>query len=248
MLLVGLGRATRLLRYLAGLPKTYEGEIVLGVETDTLDAGGVVVARHDMVATGADVRAAASRFVGAIEQVPPMVSAVKVGGRRLYEMARAGENVNRVARPVTVWRFDVEETPDPAVYRIRVECSSGTYIRSLAADVGTELGGGAHLRALRRLAVGSFSSEEACPLDSLGPERVLAPAVALRDYPSAVVSDEVAVTVSHGGLLDGSALAPGDQPGGSGPVAVLDRQGQLLAVYELRSDAHWKPSVVMVAS
>src|SRR4051794_33698609 len=155
VLLLGVGKTTRLLRFLLDLPKSYVGEIVLGAETTTLDDSGDVTATYDMSGvTLEQVRAAAARFVGDIEQIPPMVSAVKVDGRRLHELAREGKEVERAPRPVTVYRFDVDRTDDALVYRVEVDCSSGTYIRTLAADVGLALGGGAHLRRLRRTAVG----------------------------------------------------------------------------------------------
>jgi tRNA pseudouridine55 synthase len=184
VLLVGLGRVTRLMRFLTALRKSYEGEVVLGVATSTLDASGDVVATYDMSTVALDdARAAATKFVGEIDQVPPMVSAVKVGGRRLHELARKGEEVERDARRVTVHRFDVEPGPEPGVFRIAVDCSSGTYIRTLAADLGAELGGGAHLRNLRRTSVGSFTVTEAHGLDDLS---VLTPADTMRDYPRVV--------------------------------------------------------------
>src|SRR6476659_6449748 len=157
VLLVGLGRATRLLRYLSESGKAYEGRIVFGIATSTLDAAGEVLDQRPMPITRDDVEHALPRFLGDIEQLPPMVSAVKVGGRRLHELARAGQEVERAPRPVTVRRFDVEPTDDPLVYRIEVDCSTGTYVRTLAADLGRALGGGAHLRGLRRTAVGSFN-------------------------------------------------------------------------------------------
>ncbi len=239
VLVLGLGRATRLLKYLTGLPKTYVGEVVLGVSTSTLDAAGEVTGTYDMGGVSeADVAAAAARFVGEIEQVPPMVSAVKVGGRRLHELARAGIEVERVPRKVTVTRFDVAATDDPSVFAIEVDCSSGTYVRTLAADLGTSLGGGAHLRRLRRTAVGSFSLADAVALDDLGREHVLAPVEALRGYPVETVDADVAATVAHGAVLD--KVWAGD-----GPWAVVDAGGALLAVYELRPDGRVKPSVVM---
>ena len=140
ILLVGLGRATRLLRFLTALPKTYVGEVVLGTETSTLDAAGDVTATHVMDGvTLEQARAAASALTGDILQVPPMVSAVKVGGQRLHALARKGEEVEREARPVTVHRFVVDMTDDPLVLRVEVECSSGTYIRVLA--LATDLDG-----------------------------------------------------------------------------------------------------------
>jgi tRNA pseudouridine55 synthase len=239
VLVLGLGRATRLLKYLTGLPKTYVGEVVLGTSTSTLDSAGEVTGVYDMSGIGlADVVAAAARFVGEIEQVPPMVSAVKVGGRRLHELARAGIEVNRVPRKVTVTRYDVAPTDDPLVFSIEVDCSSGTYVRTLAADLGTSLGGGAHLRRLRRTAVGSFGLGDAVPLDTLGREHVLPPVEALRGYPVEKVDEEVAATVAHGAVLDKVWV-------GEGPWAVVDGSGGLLAVYELRPDGRVKPSVVM---
>jgi tRNA pseudouridine55 synthase len=231
VLLVGLGRFTRMLRFLTALGKSYEGEVVLGTATNTLDASGEVVGEWDMSGVAlAEVRAAAAGLTGAIEQVPPMVSALKVGGRRLHELARAGVEVEREPRPVTVERFDVfPAAAGPAgVYRIEVACSTGTYVRTLAADLGTALGGGAHLRNLRRTRVGSFGLAEAQPLDALAPASVLTPAQALRDLPQVEVGSEVTRLVSHGLALDKVALAAA----GEGPWALVDHSGRLLAVYE----------------
>src|SRR5213078_319454 len=114
-----------------------------------------------------DARQAAVALTGPILQVPPMVSALKVGGKRLHELARGGVEVEREARPVTVHRFHVTATTDPLVLAVEVECSSGTYIRTLAADLGTALGGGAHVRDLRRTAIGSFTEDEARRLDDI---------------------------------------------------------------------------------
>jgi tRNA pseudouridine55 synthase len=232
VLLVGLGRVTRLLRYLTDLPKTYTGEVVLGVATSTLDSSGDVTGEWDMSAVSVDdVRAAAAGLTGDILQVPPMVSAVKVGGKRLHELARAGVEVEREARPVTVHRFDVAPTADPLVYAVEVECSSGTYIRTLAADLGAALGGGAHLRHLRRTAIGSFTVADARPLEALADEHVIPPAEALRDYPSVEIDADQVVLVSHGRPLDGLP---------AGTVGLLDPAGALVAVYE-----DGKPAVVL---
>jgi len=244
VLLVGVGRATRLLRYLTALGKAYTGELVLGVETSTLDAGGEVTATHAMGGTTLEqVRAAAAGLCGAIEQVPPMVSAVRVGGRHLYELAREGVEVERAARPVTVHRYDVEPTDDPLVFRIDVACSSGTYVRTLAADVGTDLGGGAHLRALRRTAVGPYGLDEAAPLDAVTVERLLTPAEAVRFLPALVANAELTTAVGHGKVLPVAALGAD----GPGPWRVLDTEGRLLAVYEDHGGATVKPAVVLPA-
>ncbi|HEX2850780.1 MAG TPA: tRNA pseudouridine(55) synthase TruB [Acidimicrobiales bacterium] len=235
VLLVGLGRVTRLLRFLTDLPKSYTGVVVLGVATSTLDASGEVVGEWDMSsATVADVRAAAASLTGAILQVPPMVSAVKVGGRRLHELAREGVEVEREPRPVVVHRFDVHDPVGPGAFPIEVDCSSGTYVRTLAADLGALLGGGAHLRDLRRTAIGSFSLADARPIERVGLDSVLTPAAALRDYPAVDVDDETAALVRNGRPLD---LAPA---GVAGPFRVLDPRGELLAVWEGA-----KPAVVL---
>jgi len=231
VLLLGVGSVTRLLRFLGSLPKSYVGEVVLGVETTTLDAAGEETATHDMRnVTPDDVRTAAAAFVGAIEQVPPMVSSVKVGGRRLHELARQGVEVEREARPVTIHRFVVEPTDDPLVYRLEVDCSSGTYVRTLAADLGHALGGGAHLRNLRRTAIGPHTLAEARPLEDV---ELLPPAAAVAHLPAVTVDEETARLVAHGRKLD---------LGGDGPVAVLATTGDLLAVYR-----GGKPEVVVVA-
>ena len=243
VLILGVGRATRLLRFLTVLPKVYETEIVLGVETDTLDASGKVTAHYDMSAvTESEVRAAAGALTGAIMQVPPMVSAVKVGGRRLHELARAGVEVDRPPRPVTVNRFEVEPLPGrPGVWRAVIDCSSGTYVRVLAADLGRALGGGAHVGALRRTSVGSFGLQDARGVES--PE-VLPMAAAVRHLGGVCVGDEVAADVAYGRVLDQSRLGVTEH-GTSGPWAVHDSHGALLAVYEpFRGQA--KPAVVVV--
>jgi tRNA pseudouridine55 synthase len=245
VLLVGLGRVTRLLRFLQDTSKAYRGVIAFGVATDTLDAAGTVLERRPMPVTADEVRAATTRFVGDIQQVPPMVSALKVGGRRLHELARAGEEVERPARPVHVARFDVEDF-EPGPYpraTVLVECSSGTYVRSLALDLGRALGGPAHLAALRRLRVGPFTLDDAHPLAAIEAEpaaRVLSPAEALRALPRLEVGEDTAQAVAHGSVFPEAALAAD----GPGPFAVVGPDGALLAVYERRGAA-LKPAVVV---
>lgn len=245
ILLVGVGRVTRLLRFLTALPKSYTCDVVFGVETSTLDADGEIVATHAMPdLTPELVVAAGAGFVGEIEQIPPMVSAVKIDGRRLHELARAGEEVERAPRPVTVHSLELTPTDDPLVYRMAVECSSGTYVRSLAADLGTGLGGGAHLRELRRTRVGSFGLAEAVPFakETTAEEiPIRSPAEALRDYPSCRVDAGLAADIGHGRVLDRAAL----DLTGDGPWALLDEDGRLLAVYEAHGDGRAKPSVVV---
>lgn len=244
VLLVGLGRVTRLLRYPGALPKTYVGEVVLGTETSTLDDEGEVTATHDMGGVGLeDVQAAAERFVGDIQQVPPMVSAVKVGGRRLHQLARAGEEVERQPRLVTVYGLAMEPGPERHVFTINVTCSAGTYVRVLAADIGHALGGGAHLRRLRRTAVGEFPVAEAQPIEKLATDAVLPPLDAMRGYPRVEVAQAVADDVRHGKVLDAAALGLD----GAGPWAIVDGGEALLAVYEPYDEGRVKPAVVIAS-
>lgn len=241
VLLVGVGAVTRLLRYVGALGKTYVGEVVLGVETSTLDAAGEVTATHDMAGvTLADVRAASLRFVGDIEQIPPMVSAIKIDGKRLHELARQGIEVERAPRPVTISRLEVEATADPLVYQVTVDCSSGTYIRTLAADLGAALGGGAHLRNLRRTAIGPFGLDVSVPLDEVAPERLLSPADALAHLVAVMVTEDEAVALRRGQRPVPSAGFPSDPP----PWRALDPSGRLVAVVGPRGAA-LQPEVVL---
>ncbi|MDH3293410.1 MAG: tRNA pseudouridine(55) synthase TruB [Acidimicrobiia bacterium] len=236
VLVVGVGLGTKLLQFISGSDKTYTGEVIFGVETSTLDAAGEVTATHDMIGLGPDqVVAAAAGFVGEIQQIPPMVSAVRVDGKRLHELARRGIEVERQARSVTVHRFDVEATNDPLVYRLAVSCSSGTYIRALAADLGTALGGGAHLRSLRRTSVGTITIEQAQPVDNfeLQPIDLL-----LGSMPVLHVDHAVAERVSHGRKLPTGHSGGGEPRSAAsdpGFVAVKGPDDILLAVYQARS-------------
>ena len=236
VLLVGVGTVTRLLRFLTELGKTYTGEVVLGRETSTLDAAGETTATHDMAGVTIEDarRVVAEHLTGPILQIPPMVSAVRVDGRRLHELAREGIEIERAPRPVTISHFSVDPTDDPLVLQIEVTCSSGTYVRTLAADLGRLLGGGAHLRALRRTASGSFTVAEAAPPETC---ELLPPSAALRDRTQVVVDDAMAALVRHGRVLPAFAGAP--------PWALLDQHGQLLALYDAFRSGEAKPAVVL---
>jgi tRNA pseudouridine55 synthase len=234
VLLVGVGYVTRLMQFLSGMDKTYTAEVVFGTETNTLDSAGVVTATHDMPNLNIEkIREAAVKLTGQIMQVPPMVSALRVDGRRLHELEREGIVVERKARPVTVYSYDVEPTQDPLVVRIEVRCSSGTYVRTLAADLGTLLGGGAHLRNLRRTSIGDFTEH-----DALAPEQVklLEPITALRSMTKVIADEATATAIRNGRSLPA-------WPGAS-PWAVVNEEGALLAVYEADGDVA-KPSVVL---
>jgi tRNA pseudouridine55 synthase len=242
VLVLGVGRATRLLRFASALDKRYVGEVVLGAATTTLDDEGEIVATFEMDGvTLDDVRAAAVSLTGAISQIPPMVSAVKVGGRRLHSFARQGIEVERAPRPVEVRRFAIDATADPKVFRIEVECSSGTYVRALAADLGAALGGGAHLRRLRRLAVGPFGLDGALAPEELSLDALRPPAELVGHLPHGRVDAEVAEMVRHGRVLDRRRIgAVGD-----GPFVVLDENDALIAIYAPVNAERSKPLVVV---
>jgi tRNA pseudouridine55 synthase len=249
VLLVGLGRATRLLQFLSGLPKSYTAEVVLGVATTTLDAAGEVTGRWDQQdVTLEGARRAAASLTGPIWQVPPMVSAVKVEGRRLHQLARQGVEVERAARQVTVGRFDIDALDGGvdgrgAVLTVRVDCSSGTYVRVLAADLGAALGGGAHVRRLRRTAVGPWTVDEAVPLDALLSEHVIPPAAVLPWLGEVTVPEERVREVANGRRLDRDALGVT----GDGPWRIIGPNGDLLAVYipHPADSSVLKPAVVL---
>jgi len=241
VLLLGVGRATRLLRFLTALTKTYTATVVLGTETSTLDDSGDITATHDMSGvTDDEIRDAAAGFVGSIEQVPPMVSAIKIDGKRLHQLAREGVEVERAPRPVTIHSLGVDSIDlAESTFSMTVSCSSGTYIRSLAADIGAALGGGAHLRDLRRTAIGSFTVDEARPIDDA---TLMSPATGLRDYQRVTIDAGVAADVRHGKVLsrDEASFV------GTGPWVVCGPAGELLAVYEPHGPGRAKPAVVLM--
>jgi len=238
VLVVAVGKATRLLRFVEKTRKGYVGEVVLGSATSTLDSAGDVIATFDMSAvTLDDARAVVEEhLVGDIEQIPPMVSAIRVDGKRLHELAREGVEVERAPRSVTIHRFDVVDWVEPGVLRVDVECSPGTYVRTLADDLGRLLGGGAHLRNLRRTHVGEFTIAEAAPPDEC---ELLPVATAVRALAAVEVDAGTAALVANGRVLPAWA--------GDGPWAVFDRAGTLLAVYEPFRAGEAKPSVVLPA-
>lgn len=247
VLLVGVGRATRLLEYLQGTDKTYEGTLALGRTTTTLDATGEVTATFSMRdVTAEQVATAALALTGTIAQVPPMVSAISIAGRRLHSLARQGIEVDRAAREVTVLRFDVAPVPgDPLTYRFVVECSSGTYVRSLVDDLGTALGGGAHLVALRRTRVGRFSIDDAVALEAVerdGAGAVLRASREMVGHLDAVVVDAAGRDdVAHGRRI---VAAPPRARGTA--VAVLDADGELCAVGVDDGAGSLSPAVVLI--
>ncbi len=241
VLLVCLGRTTRLIEYLAEQPKTYETTLCLGQETDTYDAEGTIVAARAVTITPLDVAAALPRFRGDIEQTPPMFSAIKKDGQPLYKLARRGIEVARPARPVTIYELTLLSCQLPLI-TLRVVCSTGTYIRSLAHDLGQALGCGGHVAALRRTAIGPFNVSQAIPLADLTPAgitTVLLPSDrTVRHLPLLVLSP---LEVSH--LHQGRRL-PHQPRYPNAPLArVYDQAGTFLGIVA-HVDDQWQPKKV----
>ena len=243
--------ATKLVSYLEGSSKSYLGTVRFGVETDTLDGEGQVVARFDGdLPEVAEVGEALTNFVGDIEQVPPMYSAVKQQGVPLHRRARRGEVVHREPKKVHVERLEMLAFDSPDL-EIAVDCSEGTYVRTLAADVGTRLGCGAYLRALRRTRSGPFDETQALTVAELEKraeenrvDELLIPPSEVLGLP---VFDAAPVAVRH--ILHGADIAPGTNlrvsPGAR--VLVRDGAGRLLALMELRSDRRLWPLRVLAS-
>ncbi|MBS2937477.1 tRNA pseudouridine(55) synthase TruB [Nocardioides sp. J2M5] len=240
VLVLGVERATRLLGHLMLTEKAYDATILLGVATTTDDAEGEVTAT---AATDGldpdDVRDQLARFVGDIEQVPTAVSAIKVDGKRAYARVRDGEQVELKARPVTVHELVVHEVALPEV-RISLRCSSGTYVRAIARDLGAALGVGGHLTALRRTAVGPFDLAVARTLERLTDDFGVVPIAdaARASFPGVDLHEEQAAHVRFGRGLD--LVLPGE-----GPHAVFAPDGTFLALYEQRG-AEARPVAVFV--
>jgi len=232
LLIVGVGRATRLLGHLAARDKDYDATMRLGVVTSTDDAEGEEVSRSDAADVSDDVLASTvAKFVGDIDQVPSTVSAIKVDGVRAYKKARSGEAVALAARRVHVAELHVLARRGDDV-DLRVTCSTGTYVRALARDIGAELGVGAHLTALRRTRIGGFTIDAARTLDELASQFVIQPIaeVAARTFPVWQVDDETAKRLGMGQRLAPAGLA-------AGPVAAVSPDGSLVALVEERDDA-----------
>ncbi|GAB2658043.1 tRNA pseudouridine(55) synthase TruB [Kribbella swartbergensis] len=244
VLVVGLNRATRLLGHLQLADKSYDATVLLGATTTTDDAEGEIVSTAPVDGVTAEaIEAAVAGFRGEISQVPSKVSAIKVDGRRAYERVRAGEEVALKARSVTVSRYDVIDVrPGPSGLEvdISVDCSSGTYIRALARDLGAELGVGGHLTALRRTRVGSFDLSAAHTLESLAESFEWLPIaeVAAGTFPRYDADAEQAAAIRTGRPLPGLKLQ-------AGQTAMFDSAGTFLALYEPHGPIA-KPTAVFV--
>jgi tRNA pseudouridine55 synthase len=239
LLILGVEGATRLLTFIVGLDKTYEATIRLGVATDTDDAEGGEIQRADAAALAAvtpeRVALGVESLTGRISQVPSTVSAIKVAGRRAYDLAREGVEVELKAREVTVSRFQVltqRRHHDAVDLDVVVDCSSGTYVRALARDLGVALGVGGHLTALRRTRIGAFDVSEAASADDLTTAELAAPgSVATRVLGSLDVSAEEARDLRHGKRLTGAAARLARSP-----AAAIAPDGTLVGIVDKRGD------------
>jgi tRNA pseudouridine55 synthase len=244
--------ATKLIPFLEGARKGYDGTVVLGVETDTLDAEGEVVRRHEgPLPDQAAVETALAGFRGDIQQIPPMYSAVKKDGVPLHRLARRGEEVVREPKWVTIEKLELTRF-DPPELDLSVLCSAGTYVRALAADLGERLGCGAHLGGLRRTLSAPFRIENAHRIEAIEAaveagkqEGLLIPMHEALGFPTCEVGEELLRRIRNGGDLPSGELhraRPGTR------VTVLDEEGELVAVAELRADRRlWPLRVLAVA-
>lgn len=230
---VCVGEGTKIAQFITEATKAYDATLKLGATTDTLDAEGKVLLTRPVPALdAATLEAAFARFRGPQQQVPPMYSAVKVGGKRLYELARAGEEVERAARDVTVYELVLRDFSADEV-KFSVTCSKGFFVRTLAAELGETLGCGGHLVALRRTQSGPFTLAQAMPLaevQALGPKAAarLVPLVdALADLPEVQVTEAEAARVRHGGVVEVASPK-------AGVVRVMGPGGVLLAVADVQ--------------
>lgn len=244
VLLVGLGRATRFIEYLVGLPKVYETTVRLGVATTTYDAEGEIVSERPVALTLDEIAAALDAFRGPIRQRVPAFSAVKRDGQPLYKQARRGETPDLPERDVTIYELEMLawESPD---LTLRVAASSGTYIRSLAHDLGQALGPGGHITVLRRTAVGEFTTAEAVTLDALTPDNVAGflrpPEMAVAHLPRATFNDEEAARLGNGRRV----AAPGDVA--SGEAAAFGPGGRFLGIVAVE-EGEWRPRKMIAGS
>ncbi|MBL7183433.1 MAG: tRNA pseudouridine(55) synthase TruB [Anaerolineae bacterium] len=262
VLVVCLGQATRVAEYLMASDKVYRAQIRLGVSTDTHDAEGEVTATAEVDVGEEEVREALASFVGSIQQVPPMYSALKREGVPLYKLARRGITVEREPRSVEIHDIELLQWT-PSLFTIRVECSPGTYIRALARDLGQELGCGAHLHRLTRLASGHFTLEKAVRLDELAEAFAYFDGAqyrqgdwqgfihpldeALLDFGPIVVDAQTEKLIRHGQQVEAPPFAPPDCGGGEKEefYRAYSQKGELIAI--LRHDPQtglWQPKKV----
>lgn len=247
---IAIGHATKVLEYLSGASKTYLAEVTFGVETDSYDVDGRVIGLRDASRlTESEIENALTQFRGRIEQIPPMHSAIKVGGKKLYELARKGDVVERAPRTIDIYKLDLMEWNSP-VATLVIDCSKGTYIRSLARDLGDGVGTGAHLSGLVRLRTGPFFLCEAWTLGELEeidvraawPDVAIHPDAAVLDWPALLLDGEATRRWETGRWID--AIDDGEF---LARVYYADGEWAGIATYD-SGNSHWRPSKVVVSA
>lgn len=244
---LAVGKVTRLIRYIQDQAKEYLATALFGVATDTLDADGAVLTREPMEFGNEDIEALVPRLTGTISQIPPMVSALKKDGRRLYDLAREGKVIEREARQVEIQELEILSVGAPPYPEVefRVVCGKGTYVRSLADDMAAMLGGSAHLTALRRTRIGELRASNGVTIDDLAnwASYFLSPAHALADLPAVSVDSETVAGVRNGLQFVGGTIVTGPE---DTPYRVLGPDGDLVAIYR-RLGERAQPEVVVPA-
>jgi len=245
LLVLAVGPSTRLLRFAQSEVKRYGGTVALGAATDSLDADGTVVAEMAVPALTIDVvQRVAQSMLGAQHQTPPMVSALKVGGRRLHELARQGIEVEREPREINITHFQVAATADRTTWDFEVECSVGTYVRVLLSDLAERLGTCGHLVALRRISSGSHHVDDALTLDELsarlasGDSPVRAPRGFVEHLEHAEVGEDAERRMRMGQVLSLEGTFRSDE------IAAVNLRGELVGILRRRGD-QWKPELVL---
>jgi tRNA pseudouridine55 synthase len=234
-----LGQATRLVEYIQNLPKRYQGQMVLGIATDTEDHTGKTIEEKEVTTTSFPLQQVMEHFHGEIKQIPPMYSAVKIKGEKLYELARKGKVVERPARTVTIYNFDIKqiESSDRPMFSFDVTCSKGTYVRTLCVDIGKFMGYPAHMNKLIRVQSGPFQMSDCYTFEELEAAKdkgefantLVSMDEALCHLPSVVVSQEDGKRVLDGNIFEWDA----ENDLNSGLVRMYDEIGRFCAIYEI---------------
>ena len=254
---VCVGKATKLSDVIMDDRKSYRAMLRLGITTTTEDASGEVLETKEVEFNEDRIREVVASFIGKLEQVPPMYSAVKVNGKKLYELARAGKEIERKSRTIEVYDIRIRQFLPPDRVEIDVDCSKGTYIRTLCADIGKRLGCGGHMAELLRTATGAFSLDNAIKLDELkalaeqekAEEALLTMEEALKDFPVVKVSEKSAKFLYNGGKIQERFFTEKPASYQEGDIVVVyDHENNLVGLYEIKKDENYfiKPYKMLV--
>ena len=254
-----VGKATKLADYIMAAEKTYIAEITLGVATDTLDSSGNVLETKEVNCSEEDIRNAVKSFIGEQDQVPPMYSAIKINGKKLYELAREGKEIERKARRINIFDIEILSFEMPDKFRIKVDCSKGTYIRTLCGDIGEKLGCGAHMSSLERTRSGSFVKENSITLDELknlcengdSDKVLLSMEKAVEKYKKIIVSPKAEKLLYNGAKIYKNFFKNNDNAEKDEIVAVYDSKMSLVGLYTLlfdeeKNEAYIKPATMLM--